>query len=311
MSISNLKFKELIVKVGGLAVGGATLHAWYDQTQTKPGEINIVEKYKECYELERQRLMYLNTLKQQSIQLTIDGVRAQDEVYLAQLVELERRHGLLDNKESSYSVSILKEYADVIAARFDNLKRGNATVSTILSSSNSKDISMTSSTDSALNLSATPNSKDELKLLYLGKSNNLPIISSTDSSSTLSATSNLTNNSPLLIDKPKESNVLGPLNELFTNYKEFLSHLTSEELACLFNSIGFIIIFFCTISLTSVYFGDKLLTRLNLEVRFPKISKYIKLRRQFQNYYLIWNLILIYFITLSWVSVNIFMIFFV
>lgn len=49
------------------------------------------------------------------------------------------------------------------------------------------------------------------------------------------------------------------------------------------------IILSCLTSIIFIFFGDYLLNKYDIEVRFPKLAKIIKLRRKFSNYYLIYN----------------------
>ena len=42
-----------------------------------------------------------------------------------------------------------------------------------------------------------------------------------------------------------------------------------------------------TFSLIFILYGDYLLTKYNIESRYPKLAKFIQLRRKFQRYYLV------------------------
>jgi hypothetical protein len=50
---------------------------------------------------------------------------------------------------------------------------------------------------------------------------------------------------------------------------------------------------FILFSLISIIYGDKLIIFFDLENRFPKIAKFIQIRRKFQQYYLLMNIGLI------------------
>nr|YP_025892.1 hypothetical protein 58 [Moniliophthora perniciosa]AAQ74328.1 hypothetical protein 58 [Moniliophthora perniciosa] len=62
-------------------------------------------------------------------------------------------------------------------------------------------------------------------------------------------------------------------------------------------SIGFLImnsvILSCIVNIVFTYFGEYLIHKFSLEVRYPKLSKIIALRRQFQGYYLKINITII------------------
>ena len=107
------------------------------------------------------------------------------------------------------------------------------------------------------------------------------------------------------IDNSKQSNLLSSLSDFKDSFQEYLSHLSLEELACLFNIFGLLAILFAINSITSVYFGDKLLSRFKLEERFPKLAKYIQKRQQLRNYWFIWNLVFIYLVVLTFLFINI------
>jgi len=46
----------------------------------------------------------------------------------------------------------------------------------------------------------------------------------------------------------------------------------------------------CVISIVSIFFGNYLLTKYNIETKYPKLGKFIALRRKFQSYYLIFSI---------------------
>jgi hypothetical protein len=56
----------------------------------------------------------------------------------------------------------------------------------------------------------------------------------------------------------------------------------------------------------TVYYADKLIIYFNLEVKYPKLAKWIQLRRKFQDYYLALNFIIIIIILLVVIYTNIF-----
>lgn len=119
-------------------------------------------------------------------------------------------------------------------------------------------------------------------------------------------TFNVTNISDSYIN---ESNILGIFTEFTDFVKQNLSTLNSEQLACLFNSLGFLMIFFTLTSIVTVLFGDFLIDKLQLETRYPKLAKFIKIRRTVSKYSLLFNIVLIYLIVLIFIYVNISMIF--
>jgi hypothetical protein len=54
-----------------------------------------------------------------------------------------------------------------------------------------------------------------------------------------------------------------------------------------------------------VYYGDKLIIYFNLETKWPKLAKFIQLRRKFQDYYIRINALIIILILLFVIYINI------
>ena len=110
-----------------------------------------------------------------------------------------------------------------------------------------------------------------------------------------------------------ESNVLsspwGLVSEIFNNFNNFLITLNAEQHACLVNGLGFFLIFITLNTLVSIYFGDKLITYLKLDTRFPSIAKIIEYRRKFRNFYFIFNVIFMYFCIIFFIAADIFFFF--
>ena len=106
-----------------------------------------------------------------------------------------------------------------------------------------------------------------------------------------------------------ESNVFSPIVDYFQQLNEFLSGLTLEQHACFVNGLGFFLVFLTLNSLVSAYLGNKLIQYFKLDLRFPRLAKIIEYRIKFQNYYLIFNITLLYFTTIFFIIVNIYFFF--
>ena len=102
-----------------------------------------------------------------------------------------------------------------------------------------------------------------------------------------------------------ESNILGFLTEFREEFKKLLSTLTNEELACLFNTFGFVAIFFSFTSIVTILFGEFLISKLQLETRFPKLAKYLKFRRNLGKYSLFFNIVVIYMVIIIFIYIDI------
>jgi len=81
--------------------------------------------------------------------------------------------------------------------------------------------------------------------------------------------------------------------QLIETYKEFLSTLSLEQLCFIINITSSLFILSCVFSIFSAYLGNQLIERFKLENKFPKLSKFIKLRVKFQEYYILTNLLII------------------
>jgi hypothetical protein len=96
------------------------------------------------------------------------------------------------------------------------------------------------------------------------------------------------------------------------NKSQYLDSLQSiidgfnyEQNLAMSNILGSMFIIFSLISIISIFYGDKLIRFFDLENRFPKLAKFIQIRRKFQQYYLLMNISLIIIILLLIIYVNI------
>lgn len=90
----------------------------------------------------------------------------------------------------------------------------------------------------------------------------------------------------------------GDFTDLIDIYKEFLTTLNVHQLGALANLIFSGIILTSIISITFIFTGDYLIKRFHLEQKYPKLAKFIQLRRKFQNFYFFVNILAI-FVVLS------------
>ena len=104
-----------------------------------------------------------------------------------------------------------------------------------------------------------------------------------------------------------QSNILGTLSDMRSGYKEFLGSLSTEELCCLSNLIGFLMVLGGLVSITFILFGDYLINYFKLEERFPKLAKYIQLRQKIQRYTLIFHMFMVYLILIVFIIINAYM----
>lgn len=84
-------------------------------------------------------------------------------------------------------------------------------------------------------------------------------------------------------------------NFSLSDYYKFLETLTVEKLGALTVLIFSGVIFSGCINIISIYFGEYLIIKYKIDERYPKLAKFIQLRRTLQRYYLIYSLSIIMF----------------
>lgn len=87
-------------------------------------------------------------------------------------------------------------------------------------------------------------------------------------------------------------------------YREYLTTLSIEQHIALIHLCLTFTMFFALISITSIFYGDLLIKYYDLEVKFPKLAKFISIRRKLQFYYFTWNLILIILVLFTILYLN-------
>ena len=70
------------------------------------------------------------------------------------------------------------------------------------------------------------------------------------------------------------------------DFQGFISSLSKEELLAFSGLLLNSLILSYTISIILILYGDYLIKRFDLENKYPKLAKFIQIRRQLQNYYL-------------------------
>jgi hypothetical protein len=94
-------------------------------------------------------------------------------------------------------------------------------------------------------------------------------------------------------------------SQYFDSLQSFFDGLNYEQNLAIVHISGSMFILFGLISIISIFYGDKLIIFFDLENRFPKIAKFIQIRRKFQQYYLLMNIGLIIIVLLLIIYVNI------
>ena len=104
-------------------------------------------------------------------------------------------------------------------------------------------------------------------------------------------------------DGSSGSNSLTGTNFIDSIY-QFFSTLNFEQTLAILHISGSIFILISLYSIMLIYFGDYFINFFNLEAKYPKIANFIKIRRKFQIYYVLINIIVIIFILLIIIYIN-------
>jgi hypothetical protein len=96
----------------------------------------------------------------------------------------------------------------------------------------------------------------------------------------------------------------------FDNLQQFINSLDAVQNLAVMHISGSIVILLSLYSIICIFFGNSLIDYFDLENknRFPKIAKFIKLRRTFQKYYLMINIGLISIILFIILYINLLLI---
>jgi len=100
----------------------------------------------------------------------------------------------------------------------------------------------------------------------------------------------------------KDNNLI---SQVFSEYQAYLNSLSPEQMIALGHVLLCIGILSCLISMIFVFSGDKLIIHFKLEERYPRLAKFISLRRKFQNYTFYYNALIIVLLLLFIMYANI------
>jgi hypothetical protein len=130
-------------------------------------------------------------------------------------------------------------------------------------------------------------------------------ISNIASGSGSGTNSDLINNSSNSINNYIDNYNNNNNNSLWENYKEFINSyhdwmltLSLTKQSAIIHIVNSILILLCLSSLITVFYADSLIKYFKIEEKYPRIAKYISLRRKFQQYYFFFNALLIIVFTI-------------
>lgn len=91
---------------------------------------------------------------------------------------------------------------------------------------------------------------------------------------------------------------------LIDSINQFLLTLNFEQTLAILHLSGALFILISFYIILMIYFGDSLIKYFNLEKSYPKLANFIQMRRKFQNYYIIFNIITIILILFVIIYIN-------
>jgi len=101
------------------------------------------------------------------------------------------------------------------------------------------------------------------------------------------------------------NNNSGNKSQYLDSLQQFFDGLNYQQNLAVVHISGSIFILISLFSIISIFYGDKLILYFNLENRFPKIAKFIQIRRKLQQYYLLMNISLITIVLVIIIILNI------
>jgi hypothetical protein len=93
-------------------------------------------------------------------------------------------------------------------------------------------------------------------------------------------------------------------DNVIDNFQIYLSSLPIEKVGALGHILISVAILFSLITIITIFYGDSLIKYYNLEVKYPRLARFIQLRRKFQQYYFLLNIIIIILALLLIIYVN-------
>lgn len=80
---------------------------------------------------------------------------------------------------------------------------------------------------------------------------------------------------------------------IIESLNNYISSLTPIEILSFMHICGSIVILFSLFSILTIFYGEFFIQKFTLETRYPKLAKFIQLRRKFQQFYLLTQILTI------------------
>jgi hypothetical protein len=95
-----------------------------------------------------------------------------------------------------------------------------------------------------------------------------------------------------IISKSK-SKLIDSFENLINAYKEFLTVLDTEQLCNLMTITSSLLIFICLFHIFIINFGNEIIDYFELESKYPKLAKFIRIRKNLQKFNIFINYLII------------------
>lgn len=92
-----------------------------------------------------------------------------------------------------------------------------------------------------------------------------------------------------MISSSDDSNNFININNFFDNWSSYISTMNSIQLCAISHILVSLCILFLLWNILVAYFGNKLIIYFNIDEKWPRLKKFIELRRKFQDYYIKFN----------------------
>ena len=95
------------------------------------------------------------------------------------------------------------------------------------------------------------------------------------------------------------------LNDIYNQYIQFISTLNTVQVGAIAYILVSITIIFLLTNILLAHYGDKIINYFKIEIKYPKLSKIIMLRRKFNNFYIVTYSLIAIFLLLYIIYINV------
>jgi ABC-type multidrug transport system permease subunit len=119
---------------------------------------------------------------------------------------------------------------------------------------------------------------------------------------------NILNSIENYINSKNSNNFTDSFMNLIHDLNNSIQNMTIHQQLSFLHISGSLFILTSLFSILTIFYGDYLIIKLNLESKFPSFAKFIRLRRKFQQYYILLDVIISSIILLIIIYINIILI---